>query len=185
MKKIGNFGTFCHLKELRLRYHGAVPLSDQEKFANNVRKSMQERQEMHEKLLKASEKEQEASAKLEEFQQRQAGLEELIATLTEGNGAKKVQEWHQKMENLRLAERRLSREIERHREQSVAQQNLIKTLENTIDRIDSDLVGQTKNFEERELEWEAREAELELKLQQFETQTQWEIKQMHEVIKCR
>ena len=51
--------------------------------------------------------------KLTEFELKQKGLEELIATLKDGRGAQKVTEWHAKMEAIRLEDLKYKRDIEK------------------------------------------------------------------------
>ena len=51
----------------------------------------------------------EAEDKVAELSLQQEGLQELISTLKDGRGAKKVAEWHSKMDSLRLEELRQRR----------------------------------------------------------------------------
>lgn len=56
-------------------------------------------------------KETEASTRLSELELRQAGLEELIATIKDGKGAQKIVEWHRKMEECQLSEMKAKRQL--------------------------------------------------------------------------
>ena len=55
--------------------------------------------------------------RLEELRVQHEGLQELIATLKDRQGAKKVMEWQAKMENVRLEDLRLKRDMEKLKNQ--------------------------------------------------------------------
>ena len=55
--------------------------------------------------------------KLAELELQHRGLQELIATLQDSRGAQKVAEWHAKMEQVRLEDLKLKRDIDRHKAQ--------------------------------------------------------------------
>lgn len=63
--------------------------------------------------FQATESNSDAEERLQELRVRQTGLEELMATLKEREGAQKIIEWHTQMEQLRLAELRISRSLQR------------------------------------------------------------------------
>lgn len=67
-----------------------------------------------------------AEERLQELKLRQGGLEELMATLKEREGAQKIVEWHGQMEQLRLAEMRISRSLQRSEAEVSSIHNLIK-----------------------------------------------------------
>lgn len=67
--------------------------------------------------LQAVDKQHEANDRIEELKMRQASLEELVVTLKEGAGTKRVLEWHQKLEEIRLSELKLKRQLARAQEQ--------------------------------------------------------------------
>ena len=63
------------------------------------------------------EKQHEANDRIEELKLRQASLEELVVTLKDGVGTKRIVEWHHKWEEIRLSELKLKRQLDRAQEQ--------------------------------------------------------------------
>ena len=57
------------------------------------------------------------SDQLAELGMKHQGLQELMETLQDGKGAAKVAEWHAKMQDTRLQQLKLSRQIGRLQEQ--------------------------------------------------------------------
>lgn len=132
------------ISSLRSRFAGSVPLRDQEAFAEVLRELKAEKTQIHQQLLDTSEREKEAKLKVAELSLKQASLEELLATVKEGNGALKVAEWHGKMEELRLKELRLARQLDRLVEQNRNKDELISKLENSISSMELRSVEETK-----------------------------------------
>ena len=85
-----------------------------------MQKLSNDRMEMKRKLIEAIESSEQASQRAEEWRIRQQGLEELLATLKSGDHAKRISEWQDKMQQLRLSEMTLSRESRKFRKQVCA-----------------------------------------------------------------
>jgi hypothetical protein len=64
-------------------------------------------------IIQTIESSNDAEERLHELKLRQTGLEELMSTLKEREGAQKIVEWHAQMEQLRLAEMRTNRSLQK------------------------------------------------------------------------
>ena len=95
-------------------------------------------------LFKAKNEREEASSQLAELKLKNKNLEELLCTLRDGKGATKVVEWHKKMEEIRLKDMKLNRTITKLHEQIKYLENLNKTQENSLMRLEEENVRMTK-----------------------------------------
>ncbi|KAL4593119.1 centrosomal protein of 290 kDa-like, partial [Arapaima gigas] len=132
------------VQSLRRQFSGALPLSQQEKFARTM---MQLQEDKLKQLREAQQAEQErktAEEKAQELELRLGGLEELTATLKDVKGAQKVSEWHRKMEEIRLQELRHIREISSQKKEIEYLKTMLAEQERTISSLEEEIVQQNK-----------------------------------------
>ncbi|XP_029061207.1 centrosomal protein of 290 kDa isoform X2 [Monodon monoceros] len=130
--------------------------NDKLKIMQEMKNSQQEHRNMKNRTL--------------EMELKLKGLEELISTLKDARGAQKVIIWHTKIEELRLQELKLSRELVKDKEEIKYLNNIISEYEHTISSLEEDIVQQNKFHEERQMAWDQREVELERQLDVFDRQ---------------
>ncbi|KAI5928902.1 Centrosomal protein of 290 kDa [Manis javanica] len=105
-----------------------------------------------------------------EMELKLKGLEELISTLKDAKGAQKVINWHMKIEELRLQELKLNRELVKDKEEIKYLNNIISEYDHTINSLEEEIVQQNKFHEEKQMAWDQREVELESQLDIFDHQ---------------
>lgn len=158
------------IQELRTKYSGSVPLSDQERFTQLMVKLQESQKNAENDLRTVREERRQVEDKLAELQLQHNGLQELIATLKDGKGAQKVAEWHSRMEAVRLEDLRYKRDIEKLKQQMKFLDAVVKKHETDVLLLEEDKIRQRRDFETRELEWEQREVELERVIVKLERQ---------------
>ncbi|KAK6317889.1 hypothetical protein J4Q44_G00111800 [Coregonus suidteri] len=158
------------IQSLHRQFAGALPLAQQEKFSQTMMRLQEDRGTAQEEKRRAEEERRRMEGKAQELELRLRGLEELIATLKDVKGAQKVNEWHKKMEEVRLQELRRGRELGVQREEISYLRSLVAEQERTIRTLEEDSVQQHTVQEERQLSWDQREVELERQLDLYEKQ---------------
>ncbi|XP_014381380.1 centrosomal protein of 290 kDa isoform X2 [Alligator sinensis] len=158
------------VQSLRRQFCGALPLAQQEKFSKTMIQLQNDKLKIMEEVQNAQEKRRNAENKALEMELKLKGLEELIGTLKDTRGAQKVIEWHMKMEELRLQELKLNRELVKQKEEMKYLNNIISEYERTINSLEEEIVQQNKFHEERQMAWDQREVELERQLDIYERQ---------------
>uniref|UniRef100_A0A4W5N3Q1 Centrosomal protein 290 n=1 Tax=Hucho hucho TaxID=62062 RepID=A0A4W5N3Q1_9TELE len=158
------------IQSLRRQFAGALPLAQQEKFSQTMMRLQEDRGTAQEEKRRAEEERRRMEGKAQELELRLKGLEELIATLKDVTGAQKVNEWHKKMEEVRLQELRRGRELGVQREEIRYLRSLVAEQERTIRTLEEDSVQQYTVQEERQMSWDQREVELERQLDLYEKQ---------------
>ncbi|XP_055047695.2 centrosomal protein of 290 kDa isoform X3 [Misgurnus anguillicaudatus] len=158
------------IQALRRQFSGALPLAQQEKFSDTMLHLQEDRARAREEAQGAEKERRRAEGKAQELELKLKGLEELIATLKDAKGAQKVVEWHKKLEDIRLAEMRQSRELAVQREEIKYLKNVVAEQERNISSLEEELVQQNNLLEERQLIWDQREVELERQLGTYEKQ---------------
>uniref|UniRef100_A0A8C7LCR6 Centrosomal protein 290 n=1 Tax=Oncorhynchus kisutch TaxID=8019 RepID=A0A8C7LCR6_ONCKI len=156
------------IQSLRRQFAGALPLAQQEKFSQTMMRLQEDRGTAQEEKRRAEEERRRMEGKAQELELRLKGLEELIATLKDVKGAQKVNEWHKKIEEVRLQELRRGRELGVQREEISYLRSLVAEQERTIRTLEEDSVQQ--HTEERQMSWDQREVELERQLDLYEKQ---------------
>uniref|UniRef100_A0A8C7QS11 Centrosomal protein 290 n=1 Tax=Oncorhynchus mykiss TaxID=8022 RepID=A0A8C7QS11_ONCMY len=156
------------IQSLRRQFAGALPLAQQEKFSQTMMRLQEDRGTAQEEKRRAEEERRRMEGKAQELELRLKGLEELIATLKDVKGAQKVNEWHKKIEEVRLQELRRGRELGVQREEISYLRSLVAEQERTIRTLEEDSVQQ--HTEERQMLWDQREVELERQLDLYEKQ---------------
>uniref|UniRef100_A0A674EPN8 Centrosomal protein 290 n=1 Tax=Salmo trutta TaxID=8032 RepID=A0A674EPN8_SALTR len=156
------------IQSLRSQFAGALPLAQQEKFSQTMMRLQDDRGTAQEEKRRAEEERRRMEGKAQELELRLKGLEELIATLKDVKGAQKVNEWHKKIEEVRLQELRRGRELGVQREEISYLRSLVAEQERTIRTLEEDSVQQ--HTEERQMSWDQREVELERQLDLYEKQ---------------
>nr|XP_056702499.1 centrosomal protein of 290 kDa [Euleptes europaea] len=152
------------VQSLRRQFSGALPLAQQEKFSKTMIQLQNDKLKMMDDIRHAEQERRNSDNKALELEMKLKGLEELIATLKDTRGAQKVIEWHMRIEELRLQELRLNRELARQKEENKYLNNVISEYERTINNLEEETVQQSKFHEERQMAWDQREVELERQL---------------------
>ncbi|PAA56734.1 hypothetical protein BOX15_Mlig006149g4, partial [Macrostomum lignano] len=149
------------VSSLRSQFAGCVPLAKLERFTKTLLALQEDKLRTKRLLTEAEEQRAKAEDELLAMKTRQETQAELHEALRTGTGAKKVAEWHQRMEQLRLQELQQRRACERARQQVKHLEGVVRSQEALIGQLEEDAVRLSKDYEERQLLWEQREAELE------------------------
>ena len=158
------------IQELRKRFSGALPIAEQERFANTVRK-LEESRVMAEKERKAAQKEKMAADdRLAEIKVKEQDLNELVDALKSGQGSARVVEWHDKMSEMRLDNLQLKRAVDRQQERIKQVEDMLVKREETISDLQERLSCALRDQEERDLQWEERESALEKMVEKLNQQ---------------
>ncbi|XP_063165029.1 centrosomal protein of 290 kDa [Candoia aspera] len=160
------------VQSLRRQFSGALPLAQQEKFSKTMIQLQNDKLKTMEDVQQAQQERRNAENKAVELEMKLKGLEELVATLKDARGAQKVIEWHVKIEELRLQELKLNRELSRKKEEIKYLKNILSEYEQTINNLEEEIVRQGKFHEERQMAWDKREVELERQLDIYDSQKQ-------------
>ncbi|XP_069620487.1 centrosomal protein of 290 kDa isoform X1 [Ranitomeya imitator] len=163
------------IQTLRRQFSGALPLPQQEKFSKTLMELQKDKLKTTQEMQLVQQQRKDTEIRALELELKLKGLEELISTLKDTRGAQKVTEWHQKMEELRLQDMKLTRELNQKKEEIKYLSNIISEQERTINNLEEELVQQRKFHEERQMSWDQREVELERQLDMYE-------QQQHEVL---
>ncbi|XP_012590595.1 PREDICTED: centrosomal protein of 290 kDa [Condylura cristata] len=158
------------IQSLRRQFSGALPLAQQEKFSKTMIQLQNDKLQIMQEMKKSQQERQNMENKTLEMELKLKGLEELISTLKDARGAQKVINWHMKIEELRLQELRLNRELVKDKEEIKYLNNIISEYEHTISSLEEEIVQQNKFHEERQMAWDQREVELERQLDIFDRQ---------------
>ena len=158
------------IQELRRRFSGALPIAEQEKFAITVRQLEESRVTAEREMTVARRERVSAEDKLLELEVRERDLTELIETLKSGQGAVRVSEWHSRMSEMRLDNLQLKRHVDRTEERVKQQEEMLCKREKMISDLQQQLSIAVKEREDRELQWERRESELEVTVEKFRQQ---------------
>ncbi|MBN3288056.1 CE290 protein, partial [Polyodon spathula] len=158
------------VQSLRRQFSGALPLSQQEKFSKTMIQLQNDKLKVLQEVKQAEQESRKAEDKALELEVRLKGLEELISTLKDVRGAQKVNEWHKKMEELRLQDLKRNRELGILKEEIKYLKNVIAEQERTISSLQEEVVQQNNLYEEQQLSWDQREVDLERQLDLYERQ---------------
>ncbi|XP_032730066.1 centrosomal protein of 290 kDa isoform X1 [Lontra canadensis] len=158
------------IQSLRRQFSGALPLAQQEKFSKTMIQLQNDKLKIMQEMKKSQQEQRNMENKTMEMELKLKGLEELISTLKDARGAQKVINWHMKIEELRLQELKLNRELVKDKEEIKYLNNIISEYENTICSLEEEIVQQNKFHEERQMAWDQREVELERQVDIFDHQ---------------
>ncbi|KAH0616729.1 hypothetical protein JD844_028086 [Phrynosoma platyrhinos] len=158
------------VQSLRRQFSGALPLAQQEKFSKTMIQLQNDKLKMLDDIQHAQQERRNAEMRALELEMKLKGLEELIATLKDTRGAQKVIEWHMKIEELRLQELKLNRELATKKEEIKYLNSILSEYERTISNLEEEVVQQNKFHEERQMAWDQREVELERQLDMYDRQ---------------
>ncbi|XP_060633338.2 centrosomal protein of 290 kDa isoform X6 [Anolis sagrei] len=158
------------VQSLRRQFSGALPLAQQEKFSKTMIQLQNDKLKMFDDIQHSQQERRNAETRTLELERKLKGLEELIATLKDTRGAQKVIEWHMKIEELRLQELKLNRELATKKEEIKYLNNILSEYERTINNLEEEIVQQNKFHEERQMAWDQREVELERQLDMHDRQ---------------
>ncbi|NWU51426.1 CE290 protein, partial [Dromas ardeola] len=158
------------VQSLRRQFSGALPLAQQEKFSKTMIQLQNDKLKILEEVQHAQQERRNAENRALEMELKLKSLEELISALKDTRGAQKVIEWHMKMEELRLQELKLNRELVKQKEELKYLGNIISEYERTINNLEEEIVQQNKFHEERQMAWDQREVELQRQLDLYDHQ---------------
>ncbi|XP_065790240.1 centrosomal protein of 290 kDa isoform X1 [Muntiacus reevesi] len=158
------------IQSLRRQFSGALPLAQQEKFSKTMIQLQNDKLKIMEEMKSSQQEHRSLKNKTLEMELKLKGLEDLISTLKDARGAQKVISWHTKIEELRLQELKLNRELVKDKEEIKYLNNIISEYEHTISSLEEEIVQQNKFHEERQMAWDQREVELERQLDVFDRQ---------------
>ncbi|XP_012922025.1 centrosomal protein of 290 kDa isoform X2 [Heterocephalus glaber] len=158
------------IQSLRRQFSGALPLAQQEKFSKTMIQLQNDKLKIMQEMKNSQQEYRNMQNKTLELELKLKGLEELTSTLKDARGGQKVINWHMKIEELRLQELKLNRELVRDKEEIKYLNNIISEYEHTISNLEEEIVQQNKFHEERQMAWDQREVELERQLDIFEHQ---------------
>ncbi|KAL0611346.1 Centrosomal protein of 290 kDa [Plecturocebus cupreus] len=158
------------IQSLRRQFSGALPLAQQEKFSKTMIQLQNDKLKIMQEMKNSQQEHRNMENKTLEMELKLKGLEELISTLKDTKGAQKVINWHMKIEELRLQELKLNRELVKDKEEIKYLNNIISEYEQTISSLEEEIVQQTKFHEERQMAWDQREVDLERQLDIFDRQ---------------
>ncbi|XP_077790920.1 centrosomal protein of 290 kDa isoform X12 [Podarcis muralis] len=158
------------VQSLRRQFSGALPLAQQEKFSKTMIQLQNDKLKTMDEVQLAQQERRNAENRALELETKLKGLEELIATLKDTRGAQKVIEWHMKIEELRLQDLKMNRELAKKKEEIKYLNNILSEYDRTINNLEEEIVQQSKFHEERQLAWEQREVELERQLDTYDRQ---------------
>ncbi|XP_045060428.2 centrosomal protein of 290 kDa isoform X2 [Desmodus rotundus] len=158
------------IQSLRRQFSGALPLAQQEKFSKTMIQLQNDKLKIMQEMKNSQQEYRNMENKKMELELKLKGLEELISTLKDARGAQKVISWHMKIEELRLQELKLNRELVKDKEEIKYLNNIICEYEHTISSLEEEIVQQNKFHEERQMAWDQREVELERQLDIFNRQ---------------
>ncbi|XP_006889586.1 PREDICTED: centrosomal protein of 290 kDa [Elephantulus edwardii] len=158
------------IQSLRRQFSGALPLAQQEKFSKTMIQLQNDKLKIMQEMKNCQNERRNMENKSLEMELKLKGLEELISTLKDSRGAQKVISWHMKIEELRLQELKLNRELVKDKEEIKYLSNIISEYEHTISSLEEEIVQQNKFHEERQMAWDQREVELERQLDIFDRQ---------------
>ncbi|XP_030675745.1 centrosomal protein of 290 kDa [Nomascus leucogenys] len=158
------------IQSLRRQFSGALPLAQQEKFSKTMIQLQNDKLKIMEEMKNSQQEHRNMENKTMEMELKLKGLEELISTLKDIKGAQKVINWHMKIEELRLQELKLNRELVKDKEEIKYLNNIISEYERTISNLEEEIVQQNKFHEERQMAWDQREVDLERQLDIFDRQ---------------
>ncbi|XP_053922436.1 centrosomal protein of 290 kDa isoform X2 [Cuculus canorus] len=158
------------VQSLRRQFSGALPLAQQEKISKTVIQLQNDKLKVLEEVQHAQQERRNAENRALEADLKLKSLEELLSALKDTRGAQKVIEWHMKMEELRLQELKLNRELVKQKEEVKYLHNIISEYERTINTLEEEIVQQNKFHEERQMSWDQREVELQRQLDQYDHQ---------------
>ncbi|XP_052021848.1 centrosomal protein of 290 kDa isoform X1 [Apodemus sylvaticus] len=158
------------IQSLRRQFSGALPLAQQEKFSKTMIQLQNDKLKIMQEMKNSQQEHRNMENKTLEMELKLKGLEELISTLKDARGAQKVINWHVKIEELRLQELKLNRELVKGKEEIKYLNNIISEYEHTINSLEEEIVQQSKFHEERQMAWDQREVELERQLDIFDRQ---------------
>ncbi len=152
---------FKIIQDLRRQYSGSVPLSRQEKITEILRELKEDKRKASLKLKQAEEKLLQAQNKMDDLAVRQESVDSFMSALKQGAGTKQVIEWQKKLEDLRLKELRSRRQCERWSAEVDHLRELATSQAKRIDQLEEDLVKMENQVEQKQLDWETRQIELE------------------------
>nr|XP_054094683.1 centrosomal protein of 290 kDa isoform X3 [Callithrix jacchus] len=158
------------IQSLRRQFSGALPLAQQEKFSRTMIQLQNDKLKIMQEMKNSQQEHRNMENKTLEMELKLKGLEELISTLKDTKGAQKVINWHMKIEELRLQELKLNRELVKDKEEIKYLNNIISEYEHTISNLEEEIVQQNKFHEERQMAWDQREVDLERQLDIFDRQ---------------
>ncbi|CAF3440860.1 unnamed protein product [Rotaria sp. Silwood1] len=161
------------LQDYRHKYAGALPLRVQESYAKTMIDLRNGKKQLDLDMKKLADQKFDLETQIASYEFKHKSLEELLATLKDGQGNARVQkmiEWQQKLEKVKLNELRHIRLNKRLETDKAHLNKVVQQLEINVTELEEENVKFEKEIEERQLIWEHRELEMERKIDQLEKQ---------------
>ena len=149
------------VQDLRRQYSGSIPLLKQEKLSNNLVQINLEKQRISSLLHETESKLKSMEKEKEEMDLKRRGIDEVLKTLKHGSGTKQVLEWHSKLEDLRLKELHARRNAEQWEKEVKHLKDLENSTKSRNEQLEEELVRLETMMEQKQMEWETHEIELE------------------------
>ena len=149
------------IQDLRRQYSGSIPLLKQEKFSYSLVEINMEKQKISGLLHETESKLKVMEIEKEEMGIKKAGVDEILKTLRHGSGTRQILEWHSKLEDLRLKELHARRNAEQWEKELFHLKESSKTIITRNEQLEEELIRMESLMEQRQLEWETHEVELE------------------------
>uniref|UniRef100_F6WWF6 Centrosomal protein of 290kDa coiled-coil region domain-containing protein n=2 Tax=Ciona intestinalis TaxID=7719 RepID=F6WWF6_CIOIN len=99
------------IQSLRQQFSGALPISQQEKFAKTMIRLRGDKKLVEEEMRKMRIEREKLEDQLLEAEVRKKGLEDLRRAIEDKRGADQLTEWCRKMDGLRLKDMKLQRQV--------------------------------------------------------------------------
>ncbi|CAF0721783.1 unnamed protein product [Adineta steineri] len=161
------------LQDYRHKYAGALPLRVQESYAKTMIDLRNGKKQLDLDMKKLADQKFDLETQIASYEFKHKSLEELLATLKDGQSNARVQkmiEWQQKLEKVKLNELRHIRLNKRMETDNSHLTKLVQQLEINVTELEEQNVKFEKEIEERQLIWEHRELDMERKIDQLEKQ---------------
>ncbi|CAF2625726.1 unnamed protein product [Rotaria sp. Silwood2] len=161
------------LQDYRHKYAGALPLRVQESYAKTMIDLRNGKKQLDLDMKKLADQKFDLETQIASYEFKHKSLEELLATLKDGQSNARVQkmiEWQQKLEKVKLNELRHIRLNKRLETDNLHLNKVVQQLEINVTELEEQNVKFEKEIEERQLIWEHRELEMERKIDQLEKQ---------------
>ncbi|CAF1054482.1 unnamed protein product [Rotaria sordida] len=161
------------LQDYRHKYAGALPLRVQESYAKTMIDLRNGKKQLDLDMKKLADQKFDLETQIASYEFKHKSLEELLATLKDGQSNARVQkmiEWQQKLEKVKLNELRHIRLNKRLETDNLHLNKIVHQLEINVTELEEQNVKFEKEIEERQLIWEHRELEMERKIDQLEKQ---------------
>ena len=159
------------VSDLRIKFSGLIPLAQHKRLCEAMRSLDKRKRELEVSLSELTGEQKILQDKLDENTVKLNEQDELLQTLTAtANSNKRVAAWHKKMLETQIENLRLQKESTSWRATATTSQNEVMVSQAKIVELEDALFSLQSEFDQQQLDWEARQGELELTIQNFEVE---------------